>query len=59
MKFVYKDVSVKIPGWPFYGEVIATFECETITEADKLFSKEFPEHTHKGNLKSTISVSLS
>jgi hypothetical protein len=59
--FVYKDVSIKLAKWPFWGAEIAMISIdvgETICDADFKFKKMFPEYLDKkGNLKSTISVS--
>lgn len=58
MMFVYKDMSVKIPNWPFYGETIVGIYCDTILEADKIFIDANPKYVTKGKINSTIAVSI-
>ena len=59
--FLYKDVSVKLDKWPFWGAeivMISVDKDETICDADSKFKEMFPEYLDKkGNLKPTISVS--
>jgi hypothetical protein len=57
-KFIYKDVSKPTPAWPFFGEEITTITAAGITEADKIFTEKFPQHTKKGTILSNVTVSI-
>ena len=55
--FTYKDVSIKIPTWPFYGIIICEIVADNIMSADIIFKNENLEYVKNGNIKNTMTVS--